>query len=205
MNEKTIWADDGSDSAVIACLARHVGKGGPKWIALPGGTTPVAILANASAHAVDWTGTHIWPTDEREVPPGHPASNATMLMRGLEGTAAEVHSLQKGETPPAFDLVWLGVGMDGHIASIFPGMTLTDDAPAGVIGVMPDPLPFEAPFARLTLTMRALTNAAEIIIVIRGEAKRTMLEAAFSPGSTLPVARFVSMAPSPVAIYWSAE
>lgn len=204
MNEKIVWADDGSDSAVIACLARHVGKEGPKWVALPGGTTPSAILANPSAHALDWTGIHIWPTDERDVPPDHPASNVTMLTRALEGTAAEVHPLKEGETPPAFDLVWVGVGMDGHIASIFPGMTLADDAPAGIISAMPDPLPFEAPFARLTQTMRALANAVEIIIVIRGEAKRAMLEAALSPGSTLPVARFVSMAPSPVIIYWSA-
>lgn len=203
MSENAIWAEDGSDAAIIGRLAYHLGSGAPTRLALPGGTTPAAILTNRAAHALDWTGVEVWPTDERDVPPDHSASNAAMLARALTGTGAQVHPLMEHETPPSFDLVWIGVGMDGHIASIFPAMPLSDDAAPEVVSVMPDPLPFEAPFARRTLTMRALGDASEIILVIRGEAKKAMLEAALRPGSTLPVARFVNMAQSPVTIYWS--
>lgn len=204
MSENVIWATDGRDTAVIACLARHLEGDTQKRLALPGGSTPGAILASDAAHALDWSGAEIWPTDERDVPVDHPASNTAMLGRALQGTGTTLCPLAAGLTPPPFDLVWLGVGMDGHIASIFPGMTLADDAPAGIVNALPDPLPFEAPFARLTLTMRALANAGEIIIVIRGEAKKAMLKKALLPGSDLPVARFVRMAPSPVTIYWNA-
>ena len=205
MSEAVIWADDGSDSAVIACLSRHLEQHAPKRMALPGGSTPGAILASEAAHALDWSGVEIWPTDERDVPVDHPASNSAMLARALQGTGVELCPLTAGLAPPAFDLVWLGVGMDGHIASIFPGMSLADNAPAEVVYALPDPLPFEAPFARLTLTMRGLANAGEIILVIRGEAKKAMLKKALLPGSVLPVARFVRMALSPVTIYWSAS
>lgn len=203
MSEAVNWAADGSDAAVIACLSRHLGQHGPSRLALPGGSTPSAILASGAAHALDWSGAEIWPTDERDVPVDHHASNSAMLGRALQGTGARLCPLVIGQTTPAFDLVWLGVGMDGHIASIFPGMTLADDASAEVVYALPDPLPFEAPFARLTLTMRALANAGEIILVIRGEAKKAMLKKALLPGSGLPVARFVRMAPRPVTIYWS--
>lgn len=203
MSEAVNWATDGSDAAVIACLSRHLEQHVPKRMALPGGSTPSAILASEAAHALDWSSAEIWPTDERDVPVDHPASNFAMLARALQGTGAELFPLAAGLVPPAFDLVWLGVGMDGHIASIFPGMTLADDAPAEVVYALPDPLPFEAPYARLTLTMCALANAGEIILVIRGEAKKAMLKKALLPGSNLPVARFVRMAPRPVTIYWS--
>lgn len=208
MNEaimsKAIWAPDGGDSAVVACLARHLSGGGGKRLALPGGTTPVGILGSAAARALDWAGAEIWPTDERDVPPDHAASNGAMLARALAGSGATVHPLAEGATPPAFDCVWLGVGMDGHIASIFPAISLSDDAPPGVVRVTPDPLPYEAPFPRHTLTMRALCNAGEVILVIRGEAKRAMLTAALAPGSELPVARLVRAATCPVTVYWSA-
>lgn len=197
-----IWAADGSDAAVIACLARHLKSASPK-LALPGGATPVGILTNSAAGALDWAGAEIWPTDERDVPADHPASNGAMLSQALGETGVVIHRLAEGGTLPAFDLVWLGVGMDGHIASIFPSASLPDMAPAGVAHLTPDPLPPEAPFARHTLTMRALTNAREIILVIRGDAKRIMLEQAFSDDLNVPVVRLARMAPCPITIYWS--
>lgn len=198
-----IWAEDGSDAAVIAELARHLGRPGGKALALPGGTTPVAILGSDAARALNWSGADIWLTDERDVPADHPASNGAMLKRALAGSGATIHPLSEGAVPPRFTLAWLGVGMDGHIASIFPGMPLSDDAPAGVAQVTPDPLPYEAPFPRQTLTMRALTHADAIILVVRGAAKRDMLKAALAPDSDLPVARLVRAAPCPVTVYWS--
>lgn len=201
---RVTWAADGSDAAVLNCLARHLSASIGKRLALPGGSTPVSILNSEAGRSLDWAGAEIWPTDERDVPSTHPAHNGGMLTRALEGTGANVRPLLEGETPPAFDLVWLGVGMDGHIASLFPRVSVSDDAPAAVVRVTPDPLPPEAPFPRHTLTMQALLNTSEIILVMRGEAKRAMLEAALVPGSDLPVARLVRSALCPVTVYWSA-
>ena len=102
---------------------------------------------------------------------------------------------------PRFTLVWLGVGDDGHVASLFPGNDPDPAAPAEVIAVTPDPLPPEAPFPRLTLTLAALANADDVIVVARGAAKRRVLEAALA-GADLPVARLFGMVP--VTMYWAA-
>ena len=68
-----MWAKDGSDAAVLNCLAHHLKSATPQ-LALPGGTTPVAILNSAYARSFDWSHADIWPTDERDVPSDHPAN-----------------------------------------------------------------------------------------------------------------------------------
>src|SRR5207237_10635485 len=93
----------------------------------------------------------------------------------LAGNSANAR-LQDLSWPP--DLVWLGMGKDGHTASIFAGPDLQDalDAPKArrAVGVMPDPLPPEAPLARVTLTRAAILSARTILITITGEEKRTL-------------------------------
>jgi 6-phosphogluconolactonase len=102
------------------------------------------------------------------------------------------------------------MGEDGHTASIFPGPDLQDalDAPKArrAVGVMPDPLPPEAPVPRVTLSRAAILSARTILITITGDAKRAMLEQAIADGqsSQVPIGRVLAEAEQPIDIHWSA-
>jgi 6-phosphogluconolactonase len=101
------------------------------------------------------------------------------------------------------------MGKDGHTASIFPGPDLQAalDAPKArrAIGVMPDPLPAEAPVPRVTLTRSAILSARTILITITGEEKRTVLEQAIADGqsSKLPIGRVLAEVEQPIDIHWA--
>ncbi len=195
------WAADGSDAAVADHISRVIVKPGPVALCLPGGGTPAPIFARLAAMLLPWDKVTIMPGDERAVAHDHPASNVGNLRAAFGKTGATIEPLSTEMTLPQFDLVWLGMGGDGHIASLFPSSDPAASAPAAVIAVTPDPLPPEAPFDRLTLTLAAIARCADIIIVIRGEAKRALLIAAAAGDNDLPVARLLRLAP--VTAYWS--
>src|SRR5438067_3442047 len=161
-------------------------------IAVPGGRTGPAIFPKLAAQPLQWKRVTIIPTDDRLVPMDDALSNVralakTFLPAGarvvpiaadiadyrLAGNSADAR-LQDLPWPP--DLVWLGMGEDGHNASIFVGPDLKAalEAPKArrAVVVMPDPLPPEVPVARVTLTRAAILSARTVMITITGEEKR---------------------------------
>ncbi|MGC6330432.1 6-phosphogluconolactonase [Rhizorhabdus sp. FW153] len=196
-------------------------------LALPGGRTPVPIYEKLAKARIDWKKVMIVPTDDRIVAMTDPLSNAAMLARiflpkgarvipfisekapdhKAAGRAADAR-LQELPWPP--DLVWLGMGNDGHTASIFAGPDLDEalDAPKArrAVGVLPDPLPAEAPVARVTLTRAAILSARTLTVVVTGKDKKTLLERAIKDGagSPLPIGRVLADAEQAIDIHWCA-
>lgn len=182
-------------------LSRALAAGGEAAISIPGGSTPFPILERLSDMELDWGRLAVWPGDDRLVPENHPASNAGRIRAQLEPLGAKVVSLDECASPPHFALVWLGMGIDGHIASLFPNTDPHADDPQSVRRLTPDPLPPEAPFDRLTLTIPALLDSDELLFVIRGEEKQALFEAALRGESDLPIARLLEAARQPVTCF----
>jgi 6-phosphogluconolactonase len=204
MNTVTIHPD-ASDGDVARWLELTLAKAlaathGGIAITIPGGSTPFPILALLDSK-LDWSRIEVWPGDDRIVPEDHPASNVGRIRAALEPLGAKVVSLQEGAQPPHFALAWLGMGEDGHIASLFPNTNPQVDDPAPLLRLTPDPLPPEAPFDRFSLTIPALLDSDGLVFVIRGPSKRALFEAARRGENDLPVARLLSAAHQPVTCF----
>ncbi len=198
---------EGADDAAVAewlhgrlaaALARSKA---PVAITVPGGSTPFPILERLVAMPLAWRRLFVWPGDDRDVPEDHPASNTGKIRALFEPAGAEVVALSLMEQAPHFALTWLGMGADGHIASLFPNTDPRADDPLRLRTITPDPLPPEAPYARITLTIPALLDADELVFVIRGAEKRALFEAAARGESDLPVARLLGAAHQPVTCF----
>jgi len=181
-----------------AALRRHDGT---IAVTVPGGSTPFPIFDVLAQTQLDWRRLEVWPGDDRIVPEQHPASNVGRIRARLEPLGAKVVPLSEDAVPPRFALTWLGMGEDGHIASLFPSSDPRADDPLKVRRIVPEPLPPEAPFPRLSLTIPALLDSDAVIFVIRGATKRGLFEAAAAGSGDLPVARLLAAAKQPVTCF----
>lgn len=225
------WEYDSADEmaeAVAGDIAYIIGQAlsarGRAMVAFPGGSTPVPALTKLAGMPIEWADVTILPTDDRLVPVTDPLSNAGMLARLFLPKKARVVPLTAGEADPVaagraaderladlewpLDVAWLGVGEDGHTASIFPGPDF-DAAIAGprarrAVGVRPDPLPAAAPVPRVTLTGPTLASARTVTLVISGKAKRQLVEKALKQGATspLPIGRLLAELDMDIDVHW---
>jgi 6-phosphogluconolactonase len=186
-------------------------------VALAGGTTPRALYPKI-VDAVDWTRTDVFFGDERVVPPDDPQSNYRMAREtllaparvpeanvfrwrtesaDLDAAARDYEQALRARTvPPQLDLALLGLGADGHTASLFPGTTAL--AVADRLAVAVDVPAHGA--RRLTLTYPVFLEAGEVFFLVTGHDKRAALADVLRPGSTLPAARIVHR-PGPTHIF----
>ena len=214
-----------ADDLQQACSAALHDRG-TSWFALAGGRTPLPIYARLAASAAAGNITVV-PTDERCVPHDHPACNLQALRSAFAGSESiVVTSLTRGDgdidaslkqsrallalNPQPFDAVLLGMGADGHFASLFPGAANLDDGLAlesglDAIATLPDPLPQEAPFARISLTLPRLLRARHIHLVVTGDDKRRVLRHAQQQDMPrgVPVAALLHARDHRVHIHWS--
>jgi 6-phosphogluconolactonase len=188
------WIEQALDQALAATP-------GPVAVTVPGGSTPFPILERLAAAPLDWQRVTVWPGDDRVVPEDHPASNTGRIRALLEPAGAEVVTLTVMEQVPRFALAWLGMGEDGHVASLFPSSDPRVNDTAPIRRLTPDPLPPEAPYDRITLTLPALLVSDRLLLVIRGEAKRRVFDAAMAGRSDTPVARLLAAASQPVTVF----
>lgn len=173
----------------------------PVVVTVPGGSTPFPVMARLLEQDLPFARLIVWPNDDRLVPEDHPASNTGKLRALFERRGAQVATLSAMERVPRFDLAWLGMGADGHIASLFPNTDPRADDPQRIRRITPDPLPPEAPFERITLTLPALLDSGEIVFTLGGAAKRRVFEEAVQGMSDLPIARLLAAAKQPVTCF----
>ena len=196
---------------------------GQALIALSGGSSPFPIYEKLSRTNVGWSKVSIIPADDRIVSEDSELSNIAALRRTFGDTGAAITSLFEtagNEAQAAveargiadklnfpLDLIWLGMGTDGHFASVFPGpdyeTAFAPPAQAKAVRVRPDPLPPEAPVARISLSVPCISNASSIILVISGKEKSATLDQAIEQGeaSELPIARFIAQLKKNLIVY----
>ncbi|WP_223247397.1 6-phosphogluconolactonase [Sulfuriferula sp. AH1] len=170
-------------------------------LVLAGGTTPRALYERMSSLQTDWSRWHIWFGDERCLPAADEARNSRMAyVAWLQDSAipsAQIHAMQADLGPEAgaadyaaqlrdagtFDLVLLGLGEDGHTASLFPGQG-NEYAVADVVAVRNAPKP---PADRISLSARRLSDAQHVLFMVTGKGKRDAV-GAWRRGESIPAA-----------------
>ncbi len=185
-------------------------------VALSGGSTPkalYALLARGEYRSrIDWSRLHLFWGDERCVPPDHPESNFGMvyesLLSGVKIPSENVHRMAGEKEPkiaaaeyeaelrkffnptglPGFDLILLGLGEDGHTASLFPGSAAVEEKKRWVATVYVETLKAH----RLTFTLPVINAAAQVTFLVTGESKRAIVKQLLgreADSSNLPAAR----------------
>ncbi|WP_243294381.1 6-phosphogluconolactonase [Geothrix mesophila] len=192
-------------------------------LVVSGGRSPVPLFQALSRLALPWERVTVTLADERWVPADHPDSNEALVRDHLlqsRAAAAGFVPLFTGdagpeqgapavcaalaELPRPFSRVILGMGEDGHIASLFPGAAELDEGlttEAAALAVHPP----HAPHPRLSLSLRALLDARDLVLMISGPAKRRVLERALEDGPVedLPVRAILRQTAVPVSVCWA--
>lgn len=182
-------------------LAQALAGGGRCSFALSGGKTTGPIYRTLAGMKLPWERVDFYFADERCVPPDHPDSNYLLaeesLLRPLGVKPSQVRRMEGERTdrdaaardyeallPPALDVVLLGMGEDGHTASLFPGASSLEEQQRRALAIVgPKPPPW-----RLTLTLPVLKGAKRVLFVVAGEGKRDAVRRVMA-GEDLPAAR----------------
>jgi 6-phosphogluconolactonase len=210
---------------IAAALAAAIAARGLASLVVSGGRSPVRLFEILRTQPLEWGRVCIALADERWVDPQDAASNERLVRDVLlqdQAAPARFHGLKNGaptpdlgavsawetfaRVPRPFDTVILGMGDDGHTASLFPGSpnlpsALNVSAAAGCVGMW-SPVP---PQPRLSLNLSALLDSRRVVLLINGESKSRTLAAARAPGPVqdMPVRAVLRQSRTPVDVLWS--
>lgn len=202
MYGKLVVVDDvAGEFAERVIEAFHRRPGERFAMALSGGATARRCyerLAAEGAEQIDWWLVDVYWGDERCVPPDHPDSNERLVREALlerVGAANAVHPMRCEEGPARyeervrqlgrFDLVHLGLGADGHTASLFAGSPAMAAGPDRLVALNHDPSGHN-PYERMTLTLAGIARARLVIVTVSGTAKREALARVRAGDPTCP-------------------
>jgi len=212
-------------SEVAGSLSQAIEEDGCASLVVSGGRTPVVLFQQLSSAELDWSKVLITLADERWVAPDHPDSNEKLVRTHLlinRAEQAQFVSLKNSsvsarlgqvalaealaDLPDVFTVVMLGMGDDGHTASLFPGASTLE------IALNPhNPLPcqwiqpLDAPHERMTLTLSRLLAAKKIFLHFTGAKKRAVYDAAIADDRCdYPVRALANQRQTPVDVYWHA-
>lgn len=204
---------DAAADAIEAALQGALDARGRACLVATGGRSPGPVYDRLSKADLDWAHVAVTLSDERHVDTGSPNANARQLRERLfVGHAARAQYLPLTDYAERvlrkllpFDAVMLGMGEDGHIASLIPGSPVMAHAmnPAGAALTAESPEGFGSPpVARITLTLSALLQSRAIFLLIAGAAKRQVVSEALA-GADYPVTAILNQALVPVRIFWA--
>lgn len=201
---------DAAADQFATLVASAVAERGRFTVALSGGSTPEPVYRRLSrepwAKSIDWAHVDIFWGDERCVPPDHRDSNYRMVREALldpaEIPASSIHRIH-GEHPPSdaarayeeeigrilgregrFDLILLGLGSDGHTASLFSGTSAVSERARSVVPVWVE----EVDAWRITITLSVINSARDVIFLVSGSGKADAIHRVLK-GEELPAAR----------------
>ena len=209
---------------VIKSLEAGIAGRGAASMLLSGGSTPGPLYENMSNTDLDWQNVWFAPTDERWVEPDHPDSNERLIRRTLlKNKAGEANyiglksagkSPEEGQAetenklmalPQPLDIVLLGMGEDGHFASLFPNLRDTEkamDLNCPTLSHLIDRGGGE--LGRMTMTLGGIMNASHIVILFFGDKKLEVFEqAGRGADQNLPISFLLQQQDVPVSLYWS--
>ena len=208
---------------IAAALQRRMDGNGAASLVVSGGTTPAMTFAELAQTQLEWSRVHVVLSDERWVPPDHEDSNEKLVRETLlTGEAREADFLsvydadvdvearceqlndELKRVPFPFACSLLGMGEDGHFASLFPDADKLDEALITDWQQLCIPVHTAAsPHTRVSLTLAALSRSDEVLLLIFGDKKREVYEAAKEKLSHLPVAALIRQKRAPVRVYWA--